>query len=91
MGDEAQNGWPWSDNYEFYQPIACARPSRYQIPICTVILNNGLLGGYDGYLPISTEKYGTRNLSGHYAILGQALGGYAERIDLKNNCILAKI
>ena len=54
---------------------------RYQIPICTIVLNNGVLGGYDGYLPISTEKYGTRNLSGNYAALAQALGGYGERIE----------
>jgi acetolactate synthase-1/2/3 large subunit len=54
---------------------------RYQIPICTIILNNGVLGGYDGYLPISTEKFGTRNLSGHYADLGRSLGGYTERVE----------
>ena len=54
---------------------------RYQIPICTIIFNNGVLGGYDGYLPVSTEKFGTRNLSGDYADLGQALGGYTERIE----------
>jgi acetolactate synthase-1/2/3 large subunit len=54
---------------------------RYQIPICTIIFNNGVLGGYDGYLPISTEKFGTRNLSGDYAGLGQALGGYTERVE----------
>lgn len=44
-------------------------------------LNNGVLGGYDGYLPISTEKFGTRNLTGRYAALAQALGGYGERIE----------
>lgn len=54
---------------------------RYQIPICTIVLNNGVLGGYDGYLPISTEKFGTRNLTGRYAELAQALGGYGERIE----------
>ncbi len=55
--------------------------ARYQIPICTIVLNNGVLGGYDGYLPISTEKFGTRNLTGRYADLAQALGGYGERIE----------
>jgi thiamine pyrophosphate-dependent acetolactate synthase large subunit-like protein len=54
---------------------------RNQIPICTIVLNNGVLGGYDGYLPISTEKFGTRNLTGRYAALAQALGGYGERIE----------
>ncbi|MEM7117398.1 MAG: thiamine pyrophosphate-requiring protein [Chloroflexota bacterium] len=54
---------------------------RYQIPICTIILNNGLLGQYDNYMPIATEKFGTRNLSGNYADLATALGGYGERID----------
>ncbi len=54
---------------------------RYQIPICTIILNNGVLGGYDGYLPISTEKFGTRNLTGDYAGVAQSLGGYTERVE----------
>ena len=54
---------------------------RYQIPICTIVLNNGVLGGYDGYLPISTEKYGTRNLTGNYAMLAEALGGYGEKVE----------
>ncbi len=58
---------------------------RYQIPICTIILNNGVLGGYDGYLPISTEKFGTRNISGDYAGVGQALGGYTERVEKAEN------
>ncbi|MEM7347629.1 MAG: thiamine pyrophosphate-requiring protein, partial [Chloroflexota bacterium] len=54
---------------------------RYQIPICTIVLNNGVLGIYDEYLPIATRKFGTRNLSGNYAALAESLGGYSERIE----------
>ncbi len=54
---------------------------RYKIPICTIVLNNGVLGGYEGYLPISTEKFGTRNVTGSYAKVVSALGGYGERIE----------
>ena len=44
-------------------------------------MNNGGLGGYDVYLPISTEKFDTRNVTGNYAELASALGGYGERIE----------
>jgi acetolactate synthase-1/2/3 large subunit len=54
---------------------------RCQIPILTIVLNNGVLGQYDFHLPVSTERYGTRNLSGDYAGIASALGGYTEKVN----------
>lgn len=54
---------------------------RSRIPILTVLMNNGLMGGYDKYLPVSTERYGTRYLSGEYAKVAEGLGGYTERVE----------
>ena len=31
-------------------------------------------------MPVSTRKYGSTDISGNYAALAQALGGYGERI-----------
>ena len=54
---------------------------RNDIPILTVILNNSVMGGYAGYLPVATEKYEINRLSGDYAKVAEGLGGYAERVE----------
>lgn len=54
---------------------------RCRIPILTIVLNNGVLGGYDRHLSVSTERFGTRYLSGAYARVAEGLGGYTERVE----------
>ena len=54
---------------------------RENIPILTVLINNGVMGGYSQKHPIATERYGINRLSGNYSAVVQALGGYAERIE----------
>jgi thiamine pyrophosphate-dependent acetolactate synthase large subunit-like protein len=53
---------------------------REKIPILTVIMNNGAMGGYENNLPVSVEKYGTKFLSGDYTGVAAALGAYTEKI-----------
>ncbi len=53
---------------------------RLRIPILTIVINNALMGGYNKFLPISTEKYGARYLSGNFSKVADGLGGYTERI-----------
>ena len=53
---------------------------REKIPILTVVLNNGVLGGYEKHIPIAIERYGLKNVSGDYAKVGEALGGYCEKV-----------
>ena len=55
--------------------------ARAEIPILTIVLNNGLLGNYERHLPISAEKYGIKKMTGNYADLAKALGVHAERVD----------
>ena len=62
---------------------------REEIPILTILLNNSALGGYEKYLPVATERYGTKFLSGQYAKVADGLGGYAERIDKPEDIIPA--
>lgn len=53
---------------------------RCQIPILTVVLNNGLMGGYTYWQPIATEKYKIQYLGGNYADLAKTLGAHGERV-----------
>jgi acetolactate synthase-1/2/3 large subunit len=62
---------------------------RSGIPILTVMLNNGLMGGYDKYLPVSTERWGLRYVSGDYAKVAEGLGGYTERVEKPHDLVPA--
>jgi acetolactate synthase-1/2/3 large subunit len=55
--------------------------ARNKIPIITIVLNNFIMAVEKHYMPISHEKYGSRFTTGDYAKIGEALGGYAERIE----------
>lgn len=53
---------------------------RAHIPILTVVMNNGLMGGYGEWMPDAVERYGSNQLGGSYAEIGAALGAYTERV-----------
>lgn len=53
---------------------------RERIPILTVLVNNGLMGGYERHIPIASQKYRSRYLSGHYSKVADGLGLTAERV-----------
>lgn len=62
---------------------------RSEIPILTIILNNSALGGYEKHMPVATERYGTKFLSGDYAKIAEGLGGYSEKIEKPEDIIPA--
>ncbi|HMG49916.1 MAG TPA: thiamine pyrophosphate-requiring protein [Inquilinus sp.] len=51
---------------------------RCNLPILTIVLRNGVMGGYAASMPVATTKYGANRMSGGYAPIAQALGGYGE-------------
>ena len=51
------------------------------IPILTIIVNNGALGGYEKHMPVATERYRTKFISGDYAAVAEGLGSYSERVE----------
>jgi len=56
---------------------------REKLPILTIVMNNGLMGGYggdSGYLPVASRKFNLHRLSGDYVKIGEGLGGYVERV-----------
>jgi len=40
-------------------------------------------------MPVSQEKYGATEISGHYADMAKAFGGYGERIEDPNDIVAA--
>ncbi|MGQ9646567.1 MAG: thiamine pyrophosphate-requiring protein [Thermodesulfobacteriota bacterium] len=54
---------------------------RNHIPILTVLMNNGVMGGYTKKQPIASDFYAVHRLSGDYRKVAEALGGYAERVE----------
>lgn len=55
--------------------------AREEIPILTVVLNNGVMTHYHEHMPLATKRWGSNELGGKYAMLGASLGAYAERVD----------
>jgi acetolactate synthase-1/2/3 large subunit len=54
--------------------------SREHIPIVTVLLNNFCMAIELDRMPEATRKYRSTDISGNYAELAKALGGYGERV-----------
>jgi acetolactate synthase-1/2/3 large subunit len=54
---------------------------RSEIPILTVVLNNGVMTKYDSHMPAATERYGSNRLGGNYAAVAAALGAHAQRVE----------
>jgi acetolactate synthase-1/2/3 large subunit len=53
---------------------------RERIPILSILLNNFSMAIELPVMKVATEKYRSTDISGNYAELAHALGGYAERI-----------
>ncbi|MCZ6890774.1 MAG: thiamine pyrophosphate-requiring protein [Gammaproteobacteria bacterium] len=48
--------------------------ARSEIPITTVVLNNGIMATYPGGFPTARETYGVSHMQGDYAALAMAMG-----------------
>lgn len=53
---------------------------RERIPILSVMLNNSCMAIELPVMKVATQKFRSTDISGNYAALAQALGGYGERI-----------
>ena len=54
---------------------------RSELPILTIVLNNGVMTHYYDHFPYATEHWGTNQLGGEYAQIAQGLGAYAEKVE----------
>jgi acetolactate synthase I/II/III large subunit len=53
---------------------------RERIPILSILFNNFSMAIELAVMPISTDKYRSTDISGNYAGMAQAFGGYGERV-----------
>ncbi|MBV8092116.1 MAG: thiamine pyrophosphate-requiring protein [Acetobacteraceae bacterium] len=53
---------------------------RERIPILSILLNNFCMAIELKVMPVSTEKYRATDITGDYAAMARAFGGYGERI-----------
>ncbi len=53
---------------------------REKIPFLSILLNNFSMAIELKVMPISTEKYRSTDISGDYAAMARAFGGYGERV-----------
>ena len=54
---------------------------RERMPILSILMNNFCMAVELPIMPISTEKYRSTDISGNYADMAKAFGGYGERIE----------
>ena len=62
---------------------------RERIPILSILFNNFSMAIELPIMKISTEKYRSTDISGHYADMARAFGGYGERITDPNDIVAA--
>jgi len=53
---------------------------RERIPILSILLNNFSMAIELKVMPVATEKYRSTDISGDYAAMARAFGGYGERV-----------
>jgi acetolactate synthase-1/2/3 large subunit len=54
--------------------------ARERIPILSILFNNFSMAIEIPIMPVSQAKYGATDISGNYADMAKAFGGYGERI-----------
>jgi thiamine pyrophosphate-dependent acetolactate synthase large subunit-like protein len=62
---------------------------RERLPILSILLNNSSMAIELAVMPKATEKYRATDISGDYAAMARALGGYGERVTSVANIIPA--
>jgi acetolactate synthase-1/2/3 large subunit len=62
---------------------------RERIPILSILLNNFSMAIELKVMPVSTEKYRSTDISGDYAAMARAFGGYGERVEKPTDIVPA--
>jgi len=62
---------------------------RERIPILSILFNNFSMACEIPIMGVSTDKYGSTNISGNYAAMAQAFGGYGERVETVDQIVPA--
>jgi thiamine pyrophosphate-dependent acetolactate synthase large subunit-like protein len=70
----------WGDAAIGFTGMDFETAARERIPILSILLNNSCMAIELPVMPVATQKYRSTAISGDYAALAQALGGYGERV-----------
>lgn len=70
----------WGDAAIGFTGLDFETAVRERIPILSILLNNFSMAIELKIMAVSTEKYRATDISGDYAAMARALGGYGERI-----------
>ena len=70
----------WGDAAIGFTGMDFETAARERIPILSILFNNFSMAIEIPIMPISQEKYGAIEISGHYADMAKAFGGYGERV-----------
>ncbi len=79
----------WGDAAIGFTGMDFETAARERIPILSVLLNNFSMAIEIPIMPVSTEKYRSTDISGHYADMAKAFGGYGERVEAPEDIIPA--
>ncbi len=79
----------WGDAAIGFTGMDFETAAREQIPILSILFNNFSMAIEIPIMPISQEKYGAIEISGNYADMATAFGGYGERITDPNDIVAA--
>jgi thiamine pyrophosphate-dependent acetolactate synthase large subunit-like protein len=71
---------PWGDAAIGFTGMDFETAVRERIPILSILLNNFSMAIELKVMPVSTQKYRSTDISGDYAMMARAFGGYGERI-----------
>jgi acetolactate synthase-1/2/3 large subunit len=70
----------WGDAAIGFTGMDFETAARERIPILSILFNNFSMAIEIPIMPISQQKYGSTDISGHYADMAKAFGGYGERV-----------
>ncbi len=79
----------WGDAAIGFTGMDFETAAREQIPILSILFNNFSMAIEIPIMPVSQEKYGAIEISGHYGDMAKAFGGYGERITDPNDIVAA--
>jgi len=70
----------WGDAAIGFTGMDVETAVRERIPILSILLNNFAMACELSIMQVSTQKYGSTAISGHYADMAKAFGAYGERV-----------
>ncbi len=79
----------WGDAAIGFTGMDLETAARERIPILSILFNNFSMAIEIPIMPVSQAKYGSTDISGHYADMATAFGCYGERITDPNDIVAA--